>query len=400
MSIKLYISAIKKYFKWLVIFIAINVGLYIFILLFHNKVEFHLKNYLYNAHHFKADARIKGDDFNLINAQGQYDAQWYLKIASNGYPKVLKKEINGINRKTMKSLSFAFFPLYPAVLRIANSTINDIQITAFIFSNIMLVINFASLMYVIKKLISEDIAIKTAFLLFLFPFSIFYRSYFTESLFLFILIWYSYLLIKNRMLSSSFLLGLLNITRGSGVLLYIPHFFFLWKEYRKKNLSLTKMASSTILSLLPLGLWSFYNYFKTGDLLFFMKVRSEWIENPNMFSNFLDNMRRIASPGYQDFHYFYSSQVDIAVIFAVLILLFASFKILNIKLWLIVLCLFLSPLLFNGTISFSRMQIVSFPLFIYLSTAIKGKYYFLVASLFAVELFIISLYFVNWYWIG
>lgn len=383
-----------------IFFIFLNIVLYLSIIRFNYRVEFNVENYYYNSHHYKPDARLKHAGFSLTNALGQFDAQWYLKIAKKGYPEVSKKEINPMNRSFMGSMSYAFFPLYPTTLRFLNIPINNIEITAFIFSNIMLVVNAASLIYVIKKTVSEKAAIKTALLLFLFPFSIFYRSYFTESLFLFLLIWYSHFLIKKRMALSSIFFGLLNVTRGSAVLLFIPHLYFLLKDYRTKSISLHQMILSLIFSIFPLGLWSLFNYYNTGDFLYFMKVRSEWIGGINIFNRFIDNLKRISAPDYQSFHLFDSSQVDIFIIFAVFVILFSSFNTLNRKFWLISFCLFLSPLLFNNTMSYSRMQIVSFPLFLYLAIVLKGKWYLITAGAFAVGLLIVSLYFVNWHWVG
>lgn len=386
--------------KTLLLLVLLNLALYVFIYLFHEKVKFNVENYYYNSHHYKPDTRLKPLGFSLINVLGQFDAQWYLKIAKKGYPEVIKKEINPMNRSLMGSMSYAFFPLYPTTLRFLNIPINNIELTAFIFSNFMIIINVISLIYVIGKKMSEKIAVKASVLLFLFPFSIFFRSYFTESLFLFLLIWYSHFLIKKRMVLSSALFGLLNITRGSAVLLYVPHLYFLLREYRAKTISFTKLLASVSFSVIPLALWSLFNYFQTGDFLYFMKVRSEWIGGINIINRVTENLKKIATPDYQELHHFDSSKVDIFIIFAVFVFLISSFKILNRKLWIISLCLFLSPLIFNSLMSFSRMQIISFPIFIYLATILKGKWFALVSVGFAVGLFIISLYFVNWHWIG
>ncbi len=388
---------IKRAFAF---FVVINIALYLFITAFYSRVDFNKYNYLYNSHHYRHDARVKGQDFKLINAIAQYDAQWYLKIAKKGYPEVIKKETNPMNRSLMGSMSYAFFPLYPTALRFLNIPINNIELTAFLFSNFMIIINIISLIYVIGKTMSEKIAVKTTILLFLFPFSIFYRSYFTESLFLFLLIWYSHFLIKKKMVLSSALFGLLNITRGSAVLLYIPHLYFLLREYRAKTISFTKFLASVFFSIVPLALWSLFNYFQTGDFLYFMKVRSEWIGGINIINRVTENLKKIATPDYQELHYFDSSKIDIFILFAVFVVLISSFKILNRKLWIISLCLFLSPLIFNSLMSFSRMQIISFPIFIYLATILKGKWFALAAGSFALGLFLVSLYFINWHWIG
>lgn len=178
------------------IFIALNISLYLFINIFNDKVLFNEFNYSYNFHHYTEDPRINGGEFNLISSLAQADAQWYLKIADKGYPASPKLESD--QKDINSGLAYAFFPMYPFTIGVIDLLINNIEVSAFVFANIMLIVNFLSLIYIIKKLISEDVGIKTAFLLFLFPFSIFYRSYFTEGLFLFFLIWFSHYFLKKN----------------------------------------------------------------------------------------------------------------------------------------------------------------------------------------------------------
>ena len=71
----------------LIAFIILNLFLYLFIILFNHKVPFNENSYYQNAHHYLQDQKVLGNKFSLINALGQYDSQWYLKIASAGFPK-------------------------------------------------------------------------------------------------------------------------------------------------------------------------------------------------------------------------------------------------------------------------------------------------------------------------
>lgn len=175
------------------IFISLNIFLYLFLYLFNDRIPFNYENYQFNATKFIEDSRATQGKFDLINNLAQFDAQWYLKIAEAGYP----TNPHSTALEVMDGATFAFFPLYPIILKILNIFIMNILLTGFLFANFMLLINFWSLIYVLKKFTDEKIAIRTAFLLFLFPFSIFFRSYFTESLFLFLLIWFTHFLLKK-----------------------------------------------------------------------------------------------------------------------------------------------------------------------------------------------------------
>ena len=367
--------------------------------LFHSSVQFHLYNYIKNSHHFIPDTRVTSDKFNLTNALGQYDAQWYLRNSVLGYPKSPRNE-DIDDKSRMDGLSYAFFPLYPTFISIPNMLIGNIEYSAFLTANLLMILNFFSLFYVLRKISGEKIALKTTFLLFLFPFSIFYRSYFSEGLFLFILIWFFYFWHINKLQASSLLLGLLNITRGSAVLLFPLYFYDLFKEVKSKKLTLEGFAKNLITAFLPLSIWTFLVYLNTGDLFYFFKIREAWTGNLNTFILFADNINSMLGFFSSYFHELDSSKVETIVILVFGLILFISRNILPRKLWLIGLSLWLTPLLFNPTMSFSRMQSVSFPLFLYLATILKGRSYYLVAGIFGIILFIVSLYFINWWWVG
>jgi len=395
-KIKIHVSPRTKFL--IVVFSLLNLFIYIFILGFHNAIPFSSFDYFRNAHHFIKDSRVSEHKFKLINNLAQYDAQWYLKIAENGYPTTSSKE--DLSNRSFSGLSFAFFPMYPATIGVLNFIFRNILLSAFLFSNLMLFVNFVSLIFVARKIESEDIAIKTAFLLFFFPFSIFYRSYFTESLFLFLLIWFSYFFIKKQNKLSGLFLGLLNITRGAGVLIYIPYFYYLLQDFRKKKVNIVQLIQSVALSVIPIALWVFYVYHKTGDLFYFMKTRSAWTGEHSFVNQIIDNINRVAIFSSQALHSFHSSKIDIAVILLVFSILVFSLGQINKKLWLISLCIFLAPLIFNDTMSYTRMQIVSFPLFLFISKILRKEMVYFMFALFYVGLLITSIIFINWYWVG
>lgn len=386
----------KSLYLNLIIFILINVFLFAFIIKVNNLFSFNKFNYVYNAHHYLLDQRIKNGNFNLLNALGQYDAQWYLKIAEKGYPKNPTRE-SLADKTKMEGLSYAFFPLYPLILHVINFPFKNIEIAAFMATIIFLVADFLSLNYVTGKLYNPNIAIKTSFLLFLFPFSIFYRSYFTEGLFLFLLIWFSYFLIKKRWLTCALLLGLLTTTRGVGIFMFFPFFYYLWKDLRLQKISTFRNWEAIIIAFVPISLWITYCFWQTGNGFYFFSIRTAW--EPFRIP-FLHNIFTILSFPNLPLHGFHYSQIDILTIVFVFYLLVLSVKILRPELWIIAFFLWIGPLLIQDTISFSRFQIVSFPLFLYLAIVLKEREYKLLLIAFGVLLCIVSLFFVNWFWIG
>lgn len=200
-------------------------------------------------------------------------------------------------------------------------------------------------------------------------------------------------------MESGLLLGLLNITRGTGILLLLPYFYYIYKDYQAKKISLIKSITSLVLIIAPGALWGLFNFIKTGEFLYFMQVRSAWFGGNNFVEQFINNINKLFSPFSQSFHSFHSSQVDLLIIYLGIVLLFLSIGRISAKLWLISWCLFITPLLFNDTMSFSRMQIVSFPIFLFIANELKNKSY-IIAAVFGALLLLVSLYFVNWHWVG
>ncbi len=385
----------NKFWYGFIIFIALNIFLYVFIFKF-NKIPFDSFDYTYNSHHYLRDNRIDKGPFNFLRSLGQYDAQWYLKIANDSYP-TLPKNIDMNNKKVMDGLTFAFFPFYPLAIRTINYAFKNVELSAFVLSNLLLLLDFISLFFVVSKLYKIDIALKTIFLLFLFPFSIFFRSYFTESLLLLELVWFSHFLINRKWIFSSIILGLMIVTRGAGIFILPVFFYFLYKNTKTRNLNLQSFFWIILFSLTPLFLWLSYCYLQTGNALYFLSIRSVWFSDPvPILHNFLMIFLFWKLP----LHNFHTSQIDVTTIIVLLALLIKSKKMIKPELWLISFALWLGPLLTTDTMSFTRYQIISFPIFIYLAQILVGYKYWALTIIFFLGLLFTSLLFVNWYWLG
>lgn len=387
------------FLKAFLIFILLNAFLYLFITLHYSYIPFHNQNYFLNAHHYFDDPRVEGQNFNLIESLGVYDGQWYLKIADSGYPKN-PSNTNQDQKDIMNGLTYAFFPLYPTLVATLNQAFKNVELSAFILSNLLLIINFISLYFVISKWKDKSIALKTCFLLFFFPLSIFFRSYFTEGLYLFLFIWFSYFLLNSRFIYSALFLGLMNITRGNGILLNLLFLFFLYRYFKQKGFDQKILVLSIIFLTTPLVCWFILNYLQTGDFLYFAKVQSGWFYSTNIFTPILSNLKLIFSWPILPFHLFHTSQLDVIITVTTLGIILFSHKYLQKTLWFVTLSLWIFPLLFKDLMSFSRYQIFLFPLFFYLASILSAKYFFILFSLSYLLLLVTSLYFVNWYWVG
>lgn len=385
----------------LVLFVLLNILLYVFIASNYWRIPFDTSAYLYESHHYVEDARARGGEFEFLRSLGIWDAQWYLRIADDGYPPREVFEAYS-DPRFMGGLTYAFFPFYPLILFLFNFIFQNIELTAFIVSNIILLANFVSLYYVVTKLFSQSIAVRTIFLLFLFPFSIFYRSYFTEGIFLLLLIWFTYFLIKHKWFFAALVASLLFVTRPNGLFLGVIMFGAFIFGIKHRTLHWTKATLYLMLSMVPFLLWCYYSYYLTGDYLYWHQVQSVWFKSPSVFHTFARNMQHVVGFLEYPLHTTRQSKIDIVILVITFGLLLWSKKFLKKypQLWWASFMIWITPLLVKDLMSYSRYQIISFPIFIFLASKLTGWKFYLVSTIFILLLFFTSIYLVNWHWVG
>lgn len=392
-----------KFFKLsLLLFLGLNLIFYLFIIQFNNVIPFNAEKYYYSSHHWLEDPRFTGGNFSLFNALGVWDAQWYLRIADDGYPPKVVFDKYLHQPVFMGALTYAFFPLYPMLLAFFNVIFRDIELTAYVLTWLLMLSNFFSLYYVVTKLFSKDIAVRTIFLLFLFPFSVFYRSYYTEGLFLLLLIWFSYFLIKKQWLLSTIFAALMFVTRPNGIFLGAILIVSLFFAVRKHKLPWFKAALLLMISVVPLLAWFYWCFYLTGDPFYWHTVQAIWYKSPSIFHTLVQNISSVA--GFFDYpiHDQRQSKIDVLMMVVTFVLLLFSRKYFKEypQLWWISLFIWLVPLLVRDLMSFSRYQIISFPLFIFLAAHMNRWVFYALCVIFLAFLLYTSIYLVNWHWVG
>jgi hypothetical protein len=387
----------KKFLIGLGVFIFLNIYYYAFLFLHHNLINFNKRNYIESSHHYLADERAN-KQFNLIRTLGNWDGQWYLRIADSGYPS--KQELLQNNdRRHLGGLTWAFLPVYPITIWLVNLFIHNVEISAFVLQNILLLANFFSLYYLISKLYSPKVAMKTNFLLFFFPLSLFYRSYYVEGLFLLLLIWYTYFLIKKKWWYATLLLTTLCLVKANGFFLLLPLLTVLFTQVKEKKLSIEKASVLFLFPLLSFLGWLKFNQFKLNDPYFWIKAHHVWYNSPSLITTIKQNIFVIVNFLNLPIHSFHASAMEVGTFFIVLFILYKSRKTMSRELWLTALALSLLPLLIKDFTSYTRYQIVSFPLFIYLATKLKGVWFWSTLIVFFMTLLFASVHFINWSWV-
>lgn len=392
-------SNLSKILIATLVFFTLNISLYFFAAHFHRLFPFQADRYFIDSYHFLPDPGASQGKFNFLRSWGQYDAQWFLKIAQDGYP-FRPPPPSPNTQPPSGGLTYAFFPLYPLLVKITDFFLSNVELSAFMASNLLLTASFFSLIYVVTRKFSLSVGLKSAFLIFTFPFSIFYRSYFSEGLFLLLIIWLTHFLLQKKFIPAAIFLGLANITRGSIFLFNVFFIYVLSTALRRKSISFRQALTSGLVAAFPLILWIFYNYYQTGDPFYFYHTLSSWFVSPIIFSPILYNTLFVIYFPQLPLHLFHKSKIDVVMAVLTLILLKISKKHLPWQMWSVAFFLWLTPLLSHDLMSFSRYSSVLFPLFVYLATVLGKKTYAVTIFLFTAGLFLTSLLFVNWYWIG
>ena len=286
-----------------------------------------------------------------LDIWGVWDAKWYLSIAANGYSP------NPVGAYA----DYAFFPLYPLLMRLFDFVINDIYISGIVISNIFLVISCIFLYNLVKLDTDRDTALRSVKYLFLFPTAYILSGVLTESLFLALALACFYYARKGNWFLVGLLGFLLSLTRSIGVVIIIPILY----EYLK-----SKSVSRDIfyLLLIPLGLLLFmiYNYYLTGDFLAFVHIQWAW-------GRHLANPLKTIYIGLtsSDMTLFLLSPAIFATISLSILVIF--YNRIRLSYWIFGLCSLIIPLS-TGLYSMPRYALVVFPFFILFAEITKENY--------------------------
>jgi hypothetical protein len=146
---------------------------------------------------------------HVFTAWERHDALWFLRISAFGY--------------RTDDASAAFFPLYPVLSRgVANLLGNNWLLGAYIVSNVALVVGLTVLYRLTALEFSDRTARRTVLYLAVFPTAFFLYAPYTESLFLALSIGCLYAARRSAWLLAGYLGAMAALTRSTGLLLVLP----------------------------------------------------------------------------------------------------------------------------------------------------------------------------------
>lgn len=189
-----------------------------------------------------------------------YDSIHYINIAQFGY---------------IESQLYAFFPLYPLLIRTVAILIPSYHISGAIISNLCSLLSLLILNKLTKDKTNNDLLMCFVFS----PILAFTSIVYTESLFMLLTLLGYYLYKKDRYFLSGIIIGLSILTRNSGIILWgsigldMLYRLFIKKD---KTIKFKNIVIFGLISLLIGMIYPIYLYIQTGDFLKFATVQTEY----------------------------------------------------------------------------------------------------------------------------
>lgn len=212
---------------------------------------------------------------NLARTILYADSLWYANIARDGYERRPFEATEQHN--------WAFFPLYPLLLRAAALVTGEYALTGMLLSNLFLFFALVLLYRTVRAFGFDDpCAERAVFYTAAFPASYFFSLPVAESLFLLLSVGSFLAARRERWWWAGSLGALATATRFAGMFLLLALPVLYWKKYRREKLW---RSEAVALLLVPLGGVAFMLYLRdlTGEALAFLKVQAAWGRGAGFF---------------------------------------------------------------------------------------------------------------------
>lgn len=202
----------------------------------------------------------------FMNAQVAWDSEFYLSIAINGYDDPAIRTIPPqpgvappLNRPL--SLSYAFFPVYPFLIRLVSFPLSILGLSAIATATLAGVLvsisgalaGMLALYDLVKREISEAGGVRAAFYLIAFPTGFVLAQVYTEGVFLGFAYGCLAMLERRRWWVAALLAAIATLTRAVGVTLFIPLALAWVMEWQRHGNQLSKkLLAHGLLAFAPL----------------------------------------------------------------------------------------------------------------------------------------------------
>jgi Gpi18-like mannosyltransferase len=331
----------------------------------------------------------------------RWDASWYLKIANEGY--------SSYNGNDLVQQSIAFPPLYPLISR-AVAVILGISngVSLLLVANISIVIAVLLTFKLVKDDFGDETALYTVAALSFFPTSLFFSAGYTESLALLLTV-SGFLLLKNkRYVLASVLISLTLATRPTSVVLILVLGWELWREFSGDLRRLATIGASCLI-IATSGVWMYmiYLWVVFNRPLAAVTSHRAW-HGSGSWSEFFQILTLQPFRHLADILKLGPFPIPLTPWFFLLFVLLLAFfhKRVPTSYALYAMGVLLTPyIIASGNVgfgSFTRYQLLAFPIFIIIGERFKTWSWLRLSmiGLFAAMLFMYTAFYAQYFWIG
>ena len=308
----------------------------------------------------------------LLWAWGNFDGEHYLFISKYGY----------------NPHQYYFFPLYPYLVRLfavlSRQGLDKYHLLGLVVSHIFFVAGLAGLWKLIKLDYNIKVAKISLLIILLFPVSFFFVSFYTESLFLALVVWALYFARKKMWVGACILGALASATRIIGLVL-IPVFIIEFiSQYSNavckpsyKRIVITFLAFISV-SVGLIVYMIFLNHI-TGDFFAFSKsgyIYGEYFSDKPVFilQVFYRYIFKIVpNLNWNYFPVVFSTLLEFLVAILLALLSLVGLFRLRLSYWFFMVSGFIFPTLYVNFVSLPRYALVLFPMYILIADILSNK---------------------------
>ncbi len=368
------IFILSSFFVWrIVIFIFAVVAIRFVPLFSHNYFGGGYSNYVINP---------------LFWGHLNFDGEHYLAIAQDGY----------------RPLEYFFFPLFPYLINALTfvKTQEMYAVVGLIISNLSFLVALIGIFKLVKLDYKENIAKLTVILFLIFPTSFYFGMYYTESIFLALIVWSFYFVRRNNFILASIVAAFASATRLIGaVMLGVIAF----------ELFLKKRRDFWTILISPLGviLYVYYLWKQTGDPLIFLHQVSIFGEQrsstlillPQVLYRYI--FKILPFVNYSYFPNVFTTYLEFIIGVGLIVLIIYGLFRLRLSYSIYAIFAYLIPTLAGSFSSMPRYALAIFPVFILMAIYIDKlpKFYkFILFSVMILLMFISTAMFWRGYWLS
>lgn len=336
----------------------------------------------------------RGAPGNLfIDGWARWDSGWYKKIAEVGYNN-LPNEAG--QRDT------AFFPMYPLLIAGARAICGDTIIAGVVVSHLAFAAGLALLYDLVARRLSTDVAWRTIVLIAIFPFSFFFGTVYTESVFFLGSIGAFYFAERRQWLPAALFAMAIGATKAIGVTLSLPLavVYMQQREWNFKRIDASVLALGA--SAVGLGAYATYLQLRFHDAFAFVHAQNAtgWSTHAASLSRLINDLQLLGSTSgvlAGDFHV--TDTCNLLAIVWALPLAFAAWRVLGAPYALWSFIIIASSV--TIWIGFGRYVSPLFPLFVTLAAWLKRESWFLaICFVWSVTMAMLAILFSHFYWVG